>query len=54
VQGYVVSQKAEGWIALPTPYDDGGYSGGALERPALQRLMADIEAGNVDSKTERT
>ena len=34
---YVVSQKAEGWVALAKRYDDGGYSGGTLERPALQR-----------------
>ena len=42
---YIASQRAEGWIALPTEYDDGGFSGGTLERPALQRLLADIEAG---------
>jgi DNA invertase Pin-like site-specific DNA recombinase len=47
-EAYVISQKPEGWIALSTPYDDGGYSGGTLERPALHRLMADIEAGSVD------
>src|SRR3954447_9789576 len=45
---YVVSQKAEGWVALPGRYDDGGYSGGTLERPALKQLLADIEAGKVD------
>lgn len=45
---YIASQRAEGWIALPTEYDDGGFSGGTLERPALQRLLADIEAGLVD------
>src|SRR5215216_5758239 len=45
---YIASQRAEGWIALPTDYDDGGFSGGTLERPALQRLLADIEAGLVD------
>ncbi len=45
---YVTSQKAEGWILVPTRYDDGGLSGGTLERPALQRLLADIEAGLVD------
>jgi DNA invertase Pin-like site-specific DNA recombinase len=33
---------------LPAQYDDGGYSGGTLERPALERLLADIEAGQVD------
>jgi DNA invertase Pin-like site-specific DNA recombinase len=45
---YIASQRVEGWIALPTEYDDGGFSGGTLERPALQRLLADIEAGLVD------
>ncbi|WP_229773719.1 recombinase family protein [Iodidimonas muriae] len=47
-QAYVMSQKAEGWVLVPAHYDDGGVSGGTLERPALQRLLADIEAGRVD------
>lgn len=47
-EAYVASQKSEGWIALPDRYDDGGYTGGNMERPALKRLMADIEAGKVD------
>jgi DNA invertase Pin-like site-specific DNA recombinase len=45
---FILSQKHEGWSALPALYDDGGYSGGTMERPALKRLMADIEAGQVD------
>ncbi|WP_372929252.1 recombinase family protein [Methyloceanibacter sp.] len=45
---FVVSQKHEGWTVLPTLYDDGGYSGGTLDRPALQRLLADISARKVD------
>jgi site-specific DNA recombinase len=45
---FIQSQKHEGWIVLPTTYDDGGYSGGSMERPALQRLLADIEAGRID------
>ena len=45
---YIASQKHEGWIALPTCYDDGGVSGATLERPALQRLLTDIEAGRID------
>ena len=47
-EAYVASQKAEGWVLVPTRYDDGGFSGGTLERPALQRLLGDIEAGLVD------
>lgn len=47
-EAYVLSQQHEGWICLPDNYDDGGYSGGSLDRPAVQRLMADIEAGKID------
>src|SRR5438093_5517035 len=45
---FILSQKHEGWTVLPAPYDDGGYSGGTMERPALHRLLADIEAGQID------
>ncbi|MEE4236045.1 MAG: recombinase family protein, partial [Anderseniella sp.] len=45
---YIASQKHEGWRMLSSRYDDGGISGGTLERPALQRLLADIDAGHVD------
>ena len=45
---YIVSQASEGWSQLPEPYDDGGLSGGTLERPALQRLLANVEAGKID------
>lgn len=45
---YVTSQKHEGWVLLKERYDDGGISGGTLERPAVQRLMADIAGGKVD------
>ena len=45
---YVASQKAEGWVLLPTVYEDAGISGGTLERPGLQRLLDDIDAGLVD------
>jgi DNA invertase Pin-like site-specific DNA recombinase len=45
---FIQSQKHEGWFALPALYDDGGYSGGTLERPALKRLLADIETGQID------
>jgi site-specific DNA recombinase len=46
---FVQSQKHEGWTVLPTQYDDGGYSGGTMDRPALQRLLADIEANRIDT-----
>jgi site-specific DNA recombinase len=45
---FVLSQKHEGWSVLSTLYDDGGYSGGTLDRPALQRLLADIADAKVD------
>ncbi len=47
-EAYIASQRHEGWIPVPDYYDDGGISGGTLERPALRRLLADIEAGLVD------
>ena len=47
-EAYIRSQKAEGWKLLSQRYDDGGLSGASLERPALQRLLADMEAGEVD------
>ena len=48
-EAYIKSQVNEGWECLPDRYDDGGYSGGNMERPALKRLLADIDAGKVDS-----
>ena len=47
-EAFVLSQRHEGWRVLQAPYDDGGYSGGTLERPALKRLLADIAAGKLD------
>lgn len=47
-EAYIASQRHEGWKALPQAYDDGGFSGGSMERPGLKRLLADIQAGLVD------
>ena len=47
-EAYIASQKPEGWVLVPDHYDDGGISGATLERPALQRLLADIEGKRVD------
>lgn len=47
-EAYIASQRSEGWVPVRDHYDDGGISGGTLERPALQRLLADIEDGLVD------
>ena len=45
---YIKSQRHQGWTAITTPYDDGGYSGGTTDRPGLQRLLGDIRAAKVD------
>ena len=47
-EAYIRSQQHEGWTSTRTRYDDGGFSGGSMERPALQRLLADIRSGRVD------
>lgn len=47
-EAFIASQRAEGWVLFPNHYDDGGVSGGTLERPALKRLLADIEEGQID------
>jgi site-specific DNA recombinase len=47
-EAYITSQASEGWTIIPTHYDDGGYSGGTMERPGLKALLADIEAGRID------
>jgi site-specific DNA recombinase len=46
-EAYIASQKHAGWLAMPDRYDDGGFSGGTTDRPAFQRLMADVEEGRV-------
>jgi site-specific DNA recombinase len=48
-ENYIKAQVNEGWECLPDRYDDGGFSGGNMDRPALKRLLADIEAGKIDS-----
>ncbi len=48
-EAYIGSQQHEGWQCLPDRFDDGGYTGGNMDRPALRRLMADIQAGRVDT-----
>jgi DNA invertase Pin-like site-specific DNA recombinase len=45
---YILSQRHEGWVQLPELYDDGGYSGGTMERPGLKQLLTEVEAGKVD------
>jgi len=47
-EAYIASQKHEGWVCLPDRYDDGGFTGGNMERPALRRLVTDIEQGRID------
>ena len=47
-EAYITSQRAAGWVLVRDRYDDGGFSGGTLDRPALKRLLADIEHGRVD------
>jgi DNA invertase Pin-like site-specific DNA recombinase len=48
-EAFITSQRQEGWVCLRTAYDDGGFSGATIDRPALQRLLADITAGWVDT-----
>lgn len=47
-EAYIASQKAEGWVCVPDHYDDGGFTGGNMERPALRCLLSDIDAGKID------
>ncbi len=47
-EAYIVSQQREGWTCVPDRYDDGGYTGGNMDRPALQQLVQDIRAGKID------
>jgi site-specific DNA recombinase len=48
-EAFVVSQRHEGWRTLPDPYDDGGYSGGTMERPGLKQLIEDVAANKIDT-----
>ena len=47
-EAFIQSQKREGWTALPDRYDDGGFTGANMDRPALQQLLAAVEAGQLD------
>src|ERR1700747_2337317 len=47
-EAFIRSQRNEGWVLAKTRYDDGGFSGGSVERPALQHLIADIRTGRID------
>src|SRR6516165_4298374 len=48
-EAFIHSQRQEGWVCLRAAYDDGGFSGATIDRPALQRLLADLTAGRVDT-----
>ena len=52
-EAYILSQAGEGWKLDRTRYDDGGYSGGTLDRPGLTRLLEDIDAGKIDTVLKR-
>src|SRR5204863_1197264 len=47
-EAFIASQKREGWVLVGNIYDDGGFSGGTMERPAFQRLLSDVSAGKID------
>ena len=47
-EAFISSQRHEGWVGLRAAYDDGGFSGATMDRPALQRLLSDIAAGRVE------
>ncbi len=47
-QAYIRSQRQEGWRELSAHYDDGGFSGGSMERPGLKSLLVDVDAGKID------
>ena len=47
-EAYITSQRGEGWVQVDDRYDDGGVSGGTLDRPALRRLLTEVEAGRID------
>src|SRR6201982_661798 len=48
-EAFIHSQRQEGWVCLRAAYDDGGFSGATMDRPALQRLLADIDGGRGDT-----
>src|ERR1700751_479184 len=48
-EAFINSQRHEGWVGLRAAYDDGGFSGATMDRPALQQLLADVKAGRLDT-----
>jgi DNA invertase Pin-like site-specific DNA recombinase len=50
-EAYIKSQKHEGWQLIQAQYNDGGFSGGTMQRPALQQLLADIKSGTIDIRS---
>jgi DNA invertase Pin-like site-specific DNA recombinase len=48
-EAYIKSQAHEGWRLIPSRYDDGAFSGASLERPAVQKLLTDVQAGEIDA-----
>src|SRR5918995_154549 len=47
-EAYIVSRREAGWVTVSEPYDDGGFSGASLDRPALRKLLSDVEGGKID------
>jgi hypothetical protein len=52
-ESFIASQRAEGWVCVPTRYDDGGFTGGNMDRPALQRLLADSPSASRQNQKRR-
>jgi DNA invertase Pin-like site-specific DNA recombinase len=50
-EAFIASQKRGGWVLVGEMYDDGGFSGGTMERPAFQRLLSEVSAGKIDVRS---